>query len=220
LIKDFISLVYSDLCAGCKETLTTFEKGICSGCWVDLKVFNNRKSFLYFGRFKVENEFYAFEFVKNQVLQKVIHNIKYDNNKNAAYVLGVELGKIILSNTKNIDAIVPVPISRKKRRERGYNQCDYIAKGIQQVVKKPILFNYFKRTNALNSQIKSNRFQRWDNIKGQFLLGSNELNPKGILLVDDVVSSRATIYGCLEAIQNKDLKISVAALAANSKDLL
>ena len=219
MIKDFINLVYSDLCAGCNETLTSVEKGICSGCWIDLKGYNNSKAFSFFGRLKVESEFYAFSFLKNQVLQKIIHSIKYNGNKKAAYVLGVELGKMIHSNAKNIELIVPVPISKKKRKQRGYNQCDYIAKGIQQVINKPISFNYIERINPLKAQVKSGRFKRWDNVQEQFSVKKETLQKDKILLVDDVITSGATIYGCLKAIQNENSKITVAALAVNSEDL-
>ena len=97
---------------------------------------------------------------------KIIHQIKYNQNKITAHVLGIELGKQIKSKitTLDIDFIIPVPISDIKRKKRGFNQCEYIASGVQHVINKPIKRNILFRNNNLRTQIMSGRYERWENI--------------------------------------------------------
>ncbi len=212
MIKDFINLFYPSFCAGCNNILSTSERGICTNCWMELKKFDNSNNKCFFGRLKVESEFYAFEFVKNQILQKIIHQIKYKRNKFAAFVLGIELGKIICSSSSNIDVIIPVPISKKKKNIREFNQCDFIAKGVQQVIKKPILSDYLSRVNKMSSQINSGRYERWENVNKQFIRSGKSINFCHVLIIDDIVTSGATIHECIKEF-NEIFKISVGAVA-------
>ena len=213
MIKDFINTIYPDFCAGCNNILSISEKGICSSCWIELKKFDNSNNTFFFGRRKVEMEFYAFEFVKNQLFQKIIHKIKYKGNKAAARVLGIELGKVVQSKSIEIDVIIPVPISNKKRSYRGFNQCDYISDGVQQIIKKPVVSDFLLRADILNSQINSNRYRRWEKVENQFIIKGDSLGLVHVLLVDDIVTSGATIHGCVKTLTNENLKVSVAALA-------
>jgi ComF family protein len=213
LIKDFINTLYPNFCAGCDNILSISEKGICSSCWIEIKKFDNRNNTFFFGRRRVEMEFYAFEFVKNQLFQKIIHQIKYKGNKVAARVLGIELGKVVQSKSIEIDIIIPVPISNKKRSYRGFNQCDYIAGGVQQIIKKPVVSDFLLRADIMNSQINSNRYRRWEKVENQFIINRDSLGFVHVLLVDDIVTSGATIHGCIKKLTNENLLVSVAALA-------
>ena len=213
MIKDFINLFYPNYCTGCNIILSISEKGICSSCLMNLKKFDNRNNTLFFGRRKVEMEFYAFDYVKSQLLQKIVHEIKYNGNKFAARVLGVELGKVVNLNSIDIDIIIPVPISNKKRNYRGFNQCEYIAEGVQQIIKKPITSDYLLRVNNLNSQTNSGRYKRWVKVENQFVTNKETIDFVHVLIVEDVVTSGATIHSCVKALNNKNLKVSVAAIA-------
>ena len=207
-------MVYPNYCAGCNSILSFSEKGICSSCWIDLKAFKNKNEISFFGREIVQNEIYAFEFSKNDIIQKTIHNIKYNSNKDAAFVLGVDLGKLILNLNKNIDLIIPVPVSKLKRKKRGFNQSELIAFGVNKILKKDILNNYLTRANNLKSQIYSSRFERFKNVENEYST-AYKLEPNlNILIVDDVVTSGATINSCINAFQQKNINITVGALAA------
>jgi ComF family protein len=162
----------------------------------------------------IYRELYAFEFIKNGTLQKIIHNIKYKGNKKAAFVLGIELGKMLLKHQNQIDVIIPVPVSDKKRFKRGFNQSEYIAKGVQNILGKPILNDFLKRKNNLRTQTKSKRYERWQNVESQYFTTDKTFAFENILLVDDVITSGATIHSCLRAFQSKNFKFIVAALAA------
>jgi len=148
--------------------------------------------------------------------------MKYNGNKETAFVLGVELGFLVknICKSKNqyFDFIVPVPVSEIKKQLRGYNQCEYIANGISQVIKKPVLRDYLKRRNNLKSQVNKSRYKRWSNVDNQYYLGRDFSETRKILLIDDVVTTGATINSCIKALQARNnLEISVAALAGNKE---
>jgi len=176
----------------------------------------------FFGRYSVNREIYAFKFFKNRLLQKMIYEMKYNGNKDTAFVLGVELGfqvkNLFKFKNQDIDFIIPVPVSEKKKQERGYNQSEYIANGISQVIKKPVLKDRLKRRNNLRTQLYKSRYKRWSNVDDQYYLERNLAKAKKILLVDDVVTTGATINSCIKALQIRNsLEISIAALAGNKQ---
>lgn len=148
----------------------------------------------------------------------MIYEIKYNGNKSTAYVLGIELGCLIKRFKKvvDFDIIIPVPVSKLKMQHRGYNQCQLIAEGISKIIKIPIDSNYLIRNNNMTSQVKSSRYKRWLNVDNEYQLIKKLKNDRRILLIDDVVTTGATINSCLNAIQkNNEFKITVAALAGN-----
>jgi competence protein ComFC len=214
LLKDFIRLVYPEYCAGCEVLLQITERGVCSNCFIDLKTYDNKKAYSSFGRYEVKQELYAFEFEKNGLFQKIIHQIKYNHNKIAAHVLGIELGKEIKrkGTILDVDVIIPVPISDKKRKKRGFNQCEYIANGVQQVINKPIKKNVLFRKNNLRTQIMSSRYERWENISNQYYVKQSIDPYMTVLLIDDIVTSGATVQSCIEAFKQESLNFVVAAL--------
>jgi ComF family protein len=148
--------------------------------------------------------------------------MKYNGNKDTAFVLGVELGLLInnfcKSKNQDFDFIVPVPVSKIKKQSRGYNQCEYIANGISQVIKIPVLNNHLKRRNNLKSQVNKSRYKRWSNVENQYFISRNISEANKILLVDVIVTTGATINSCIQALQvRNNLQISVAALAGNKE---
>ena len=218
MIKEFIQLIYPDYCSGCNQQLQFSEKGICSSCLVEVRNFSHTASNIPFGRNIVKEEIYVFKNFKNPLIQKMIYEIKYNGNKSTAYVLGIELGCLIKRFKKvvDFDIIIPVPVSKLKMQHRGYNQCQLIAEGILKIIKIPIDSNYLIRKNNMTSQVKSSRFKRWLNVDNEYQLIKTLKNYRRILLIDDVVTTGATINSCLNAIQkNNELKITVAALAGN-----
>ena len=107
-------------------------------------------------------------------------------------------------------------VSKLKKEHRGYNQCQLIAEGISNIIKLPVDSNYLIRNNNMNSQIKSSRYERWLNVENEYQLIKELKYDTKILLVDDVITTGATINSCLNAIQkNNKLKVTVAALAGN-----
>ena len=219
MIKEFIQLIYPDFCSGCKHQLLFSEKSICSSCLSEFRMSSKINNHRYYGRKLINKEIYASNFFKNKLLQKMIHEIKYNGNKGTAYVLGIELGYLIKDscNYKEFDFIIPVPTSEIKKLKRGYNQSELIANGVSKIIKKPILINHLLRENNLRSQINSDKYKRWKNVDQQYKLAKPLIENSNILLIDDVVTTGATINSCVEAIlsKTKKIKITVGALAGN-----
>jgi len=220
LLKEFIQLIYPDFCSGCNQPLLFSERAVCSSCLMEVKSSFASDSNTFFGRYSVSREIYAFKFFKNKLLQKMIYEMKYNGNKDTAFVLGVELGFLVQnvckSKNQDFDFIIPVPVSEVKKQARGYNQSEYIANGISQVIKRPVLKNRLKRRNNLRSQVNKSRYNRWSNVDDQYYLARNFNGINKILLVDDVVTTGATINSCIRALQTiNNLEISIAALAGN-----
>ena len=189
---------------------------------MELKSFFVSNSNTFFGRYSVNREIYAFKFFKNKLLQKMIYEMKYNGNKETAFVLGIELGFLVQNVCKtknqNFDFIIPVPVSEIKKRARGYNQSEYIANGISQAIKLPVLKDRLKRRNNLRSQVNKSKFNRWSNVDEQYYLSKNSNGINKVLLVDDVVTTGAAINSCIKALQTKNnIEISVAALAGNKQ---
>ncbi|MBO7201675.1 MAG: ComF family protein [Bacteroidales bacterium] len=127
--------------------------------------------------------------------------------------LGIELKK---SNRFNdIDIIVPVPLHRKKQKERGYNQSEEIAKGIVNHFDKEINTTSLIKTTYTKSQTKQNRFSRWKNVSEIFsVTNTDKIENKHILLVDDVITTGATLEACAkELLKIPSVKVSIATLA-------
>ena len=224
MLSDFVSLIFPAKCSGCQSLLIQSEKAICSSCFIELNecAIKNYDPNFSFGRKKIDGFFCSYFLIKNSILQKIIHNIKFKNDRLSAHVLGVELGKRLKEFNYNdkIDCIVPVPISKKKLRARTFNQSEEIAKGLKTVVDVPIVINWLKRKNGLKSQTLSNRFQRSINVKEEYYLNKKKtIENKRLLILDDVITTGATLQSCLEALEsNKNKSIYVVALAATKKD--
>ena len=113
-----------------------------------------------------------------------------------------------------VDAIVPVPLARKRMRERGYNQAFEIARGISAVTRMPIIDKAVIRESFKRSQTKMNRWQRNENVEGVFsLVDGSALTGKHILIIDDVVTTGATVVSCArELMKAGDVRFSVMSL--------
>jgi ComF family protein len=115
----------------------------------------------------------------------------------------------------DITLIVPLPLSKKKLRKRGYNQCDYIARGISEKTGIPVATGLIKRTKANETQTHKTRDERWENVEGIFtVIKPEELEKQHILLVDDILTTGATLCSCANAIKSScDCKVSILTLA-------
>ena len=216
MFKDFVNLIYPLQCAGCSSPLVQSEKAICSGCWMELKNFDqyDQSKFLYHS--SIQYHYFSYRFIKNDVIQQILHQIKYNGNKTAAFVLGVQLGNLIKKEHKADEdcILVPVPVSVKKRRKRGYNQAEIIAEGISSVTNYTINNQLLIRKNSLKTQTMSTVFERWENIENEYQLNSQLKQQSNIIIVDDVVTTGATLYHCIQALKGQYENLYAAAVAA------
>ena len=172
---------------------------------------------LFWGRIQLSNGLSVFQFNQEGVLQHLIHALKYQGQKDVGIFLGREIGKAILSSKEweKPDVIVPIPLHEKKQHKRGYNQSEFIAEGIAEILKIPAILDAVERIDDTESQTQKAKFERWENVATVFSISQpNKLANKHVLLVDDVVTTGATIEACGNKILAVNgTKISIAAAA-------
>lgn len=222
-LADFFQLFYPNICAACGERLLTQEKVICTRCLVDLPRTNfhyehdNPVSQLFWGRVNVQNATALFRFQKGSRFQDLLHLLKYNGRQDIGEELGRQLGfelkKSELFNSVNV--VIPVPLHPKREKKRGYNQAECIAKGIADSMGIEIQSRNMVRSVETQTQTKKSRIERWQNVDSIFKIKKPEkLNNKHILLVDDVVTTGATLEACAQAIlKTEGVKVNIAALA-------
>jgi len=144
-----------------------------------------------------------FRFEKGSSYQALLHDLKYRGNRKAGLYMGRLLGQELKHTIfAECDLIIPVPQHRKRLRKRGYNQSEIIARGVSEVMNIPLERNLLKRTEHHSSQTSMGRYERYKNVYGNFKLTTYnpEANRKKILLIDDVVTTGATLEACSEVI--------------------
>ncbi len=145
-----------------------------------------------------------------------MHQLKYNNKPEIAVKLGEMYGHTLQgSEFKNTDVIIPVPLHPQRLKERGYNQSDYFARGLSNMLEIPLNPNILKRSIATGTQTKKSRFSRYENMKDVFEVTDPVLIAgKHILLVDDVITTGATIEACsMKLLEIPDTRISIATIA-------
>ena len=221
--NSFTQLLFPNLCICCKGYLSNQERFICDMCNYNLPLyeFNSlkdndlRKKF--WGTLPIQECLAYLSFKQNNEVQKVMHELKYNGNKEIGFAMGLTLGRLILSFDKldDIDFIIPIPLHKKREDQRGFNQAEVIANGVSNIIKAPVLNNVVVRVINNKSQTNRNRLDRSINTDNIFkVMDLKPLEGKHILLLDDVITTGATMISCGNSLLRvKDLKLSVAGLA-------
>lgn len=227
LFNDFMSLIYPRLCEGCGNALHGHEKFVCSFCMSSLPRSNfhrsndNEISRLLRGRVPagISSSFLLYE--KRGRVQSMLHALKYHDQKELGEFLGLQYARELCADdcAREIDVILPVPLHEKKLRSRGYNQSEWFARGLAAGLGRPINNNVLKRQKETSTQTKKRKYERWENVEGIFMMNDPaELAGKHCLLVDDVITTGATIEAAWLAIQRvPGVRISVMSIAFASK---
>ena len=222
-LTSIVELFFPTLCVTCGNRLVTQEKFVCFDCWHDLPVTNfhfdaeNKVARLFWGRVKVENATSFFAYNKGSNYQHLIHFIKYKGMKELGFVTGRRFGNALLESPEfsAVDVVVPVPLHPKKQKLRGYNQSEWIARGIAESLRKPVSVDNLRRNLHTSTQTRKNRYERWENVENIFeVLIPEVFTGKHILLVDDVVTTGSTLESCaFQLLQVEKVKVSIATLA-------
>ncbi|MGN6532976.1 MAG: ComF family protein [Ginsengibacter sp.] len=218
-------LFYPHNCIGCGSDVIDKENFLCLECFDDLphthfaQHANNPLEKKFWGRIALVSAMSLFYFSKESIVQNMIHELKYKGNKKAGHFFGNLIGKSILSSNRfHIDILIPLPLFEKKEKIRGYNQSEILCNGISEIIGKPIAKNNVVRKVFTETQTKKHRIERWKNVENIFYVNNPEtLENKHILLVDDVITTGATLDACgTEILKIKNVKLSVATLAVAS----
>lgn len=223
MFSDFINLFFPDTCANCEEALYQHEHAICSTCRYYLPVSkfhlynDNPVEKLFRGRVNVQNAAAFLLFQKGGMAQNLVHQLKYKGRTEVGIIIGKLYGYELknLEWRQKIDLIIPVPLHNKKLRKRGFNQCEFFAKGLSESMNINYDTTSVKRVYSTETQTKKSRYNRWKNAEGNFIVANPEfLKGKNILLVDDVITTGATLEACAQAILNiEQTTVSVATMA-------
>ena len=215
-LKSLLNLIYPISCQTCGVTLLDKEKELCVFCEMDLFVSqdksNNKNLALALARFSeqpVEIVVGLMRFQKRGHSQSLVNKIKYQADISLGIYLGQKLGEKLGEKLNDeltgeeIDFIVPVPLHQKKFQSRGFNQAEIIAQGVSDILNKPLLRHILLKTVNNSTQTKKRRLSRWKNTDLIFELSDplNQIKKKNILLIDDVLTSGATLTGCTKQLK-------------------
>lgn len=218
-----INLIAPEACMVCGARLGIDEQVVCTACNLHLPrtgfvatPYDNVMARRFWGKIPIERAAALFFYEAGSEVSHIIHNLKYHNHPE----VGVVLGRMAAEEMAHfdffdgIDIIMPVPLERKHQRHRGYNQSMEIAQGVSMVTHLPIVKDAVKRTTFHGSQTQKSVAQRMENVEGAFCLtGKADLTGRHVLVVDDIVTSGATICSCVEPMLTiPGLKVSVFSL--------
>ena len=223
--RSFINLLYPDFCLICENNLLKNEKTICTICEVKLPYTNyhlikdNVIEKKFWGRVDVQKASALLLFEKGLDVQTLISNLKYKKREDVGVKLAELYAKILLESNSDflkIDIIIPIPLHYKKQQKRGYNQCDEFVKILSEKLNIPYSLTSIKRTKDTISQTGKNRIKRWENVSDIFEIAIvKDIENKHILIVDDVITTGATIEAmALKILEIKGTKISIILMAS------
>jgi len=225
--ESLLHVVFPHVCDGCGSDLLNIESRLCIRCLSSLPETNfeihrnNPVEKDFWGRLPIINASAHLYFTKESLVQHLMHQLKYKGNKD----LGLQLGRLMGNALKNahrfnkIEALIPLPLFPSKEKKRGYNQATVLCEGIAEILSLPILNKVITRPQHTETQTKKGRIERWKNIEGKFqLINSLAIQNKHLLLVDDVVTTGATLEACgNELLTAENVKLSIATLCLASR---
>lgn len=223
-LRSLSQLIFPVLCEGCFHPLTEAEKVLCLHCAVALprtayhSLPENETTLRLAGRFRFENASSFLYFSKDGLTQRLLHQIKYEGRQELAHYLAALFSKELLNTEwmNKVDAILAVPLHPEKEAKRGFNQSELFAATIARTSDKELLRGVLKRTRFTDTQTLKSRSERLENLSSAFETAENSMKAenKHLLLIDDVLTTGATIEACALALSHiPGIRISIATLA-------
>lgn len=222
-LADFVALLFPKLCSACNVTLVNNEQVLCTGCLYHLPYTHSHKhphnltAQQLYGKLPVEAAYSLYHFTKGSKVQTLIHKLKYEGIQEIGLEIGRMAAKQLAENKifNTTDLIVPVPLHRRKLLKRGYNQSTLFATGIASVLNIPVEEHNLVRISATKTQTQKSRFDRFKNVEDVFQVNNPEkLENKHILLVDDIITTGATMEACGKVLLTiPGVKLSIATIA-------
>lgn len=217
-----VQLFYPHNCHGCGSDLLHKDSLLCARCFVNLphtnfaKHANNPIEKIFWGRLPLIAAHSEYYFAKESLIQHLVHQLKYKGNRDIGIFLGELMAKSLLSSNRfnQLDGLIPLPMFPDKEKKRGYNQAAVICEGMSSILNVPVLGNYLLRQKFTETQTKKHRTERWENVAESFKLeNANQIKGKKLLLVDDVVTTGATLEASGQLLQQVEgVQLSIATL--------
>ncbi len=230
-LKDIAVLFFPRVCPSCGRVIGSGEGFLCTACQWEMPLTgfetqaDNPVARRFWGLVPVRNATAFLWFADGSGFRRVVHSFKYGGRWALARDMGRWFGRVLADTDAyaGVDAIVPVPLHWRKVLKRGYNQSEYIAKGMSRSMDVPLETGaVVRRVNNRSQTQTATHSERWDNVEGIFkVTRPDRLAGKHILLVDDVLTTGATIGSCAEAIAGTvpDVRLSIATLYASRQGL-
>jgi len=222
-LADFVSLLFPELCAACRESLMANEHIICTACRYDLPFTNfhlqpdNIVARQFWGKIPLEAAYAMCYFTKGGSIQNLMHQFKYKGMQQVGNLLGAIAGAQLAGNSifSTAELIIPVPLHKKRMRQRGYNQSACFAEGLATVLNAQVEVDNLIRVTATETQTRKSRFARFENMQEVFAVKYPErLTDKHVLLVDDIVTTGSTLEACgSQLLKIPGLKLIIATIA-------
>lgn len=210
-------LFFPELCYGCGSDLVTQGQLLCLHCLHQLPFTDfhlhagNPVERIFWGRLQTVRAAGMFYLTKESVMERLIYQLKYKGKKEVGIYFGNTIGRAIAETAFNdADALVPLPLHPVKEKKRGYNQSALICEGIASVMHKPVWKHAVERVTGTQTQTRKNRIERWENMQGRFnVRNAAAMAGTHVLLVDDVITTGATLEACGNVMADAGAKVSV-----------
>jgi len=222
-INDFFRLIYPRVCLVCGNSLIQQESVICTSCEFRLprtwyhQERDNPVSAMFWGRVPLYSASAFLHFNKGNAVQQLIHELKYKGHQDVGRFLGARYGLMLAQSPffREAELIIPVPLHPKKQQVRGFNQSRLFAEGLAKSLNASCCPDVLSRIRSTETQTRKGRFSRWRNVSDSFLLRFPEkIRGKHLLLVDDVITTGATLEACAQVLmQGNPCRLSIAAIA-------
>jgi ComF family protein len=207
IYNGFLNFVLPNSCISCQSIITGDEKYLCPECNNKLEPYNDthpwRSERISDGT--IDNSLSAFWFREGTPIQPLLHAMKYGKTRGVGVMLGKKLGdKIESTQRETFSYIIPVPLHKAKYRDRTFNQSEFIAKGVSQIINTPIMKDGISRTRFTGTQTKLNKPERKENVSGAFEVNpkhTESIRGKNVILIDDVITTGATILECASVLK-------------------
>ena len=219
----FLDFISPRLWVVCGQRLAPTERSLCGVCLFHLprtgfylKPLDNPMAQLFWKLSPVQKAAALFYYQPHSETAQLVYRLKYNNRPD----IGEDMGRVIANELQqsdffsNIDVLLPVPLSSKRLRQRGYNQSEMLAIGVSDITHLPIVTKALRRKEFHQSQTKLNRWQRQENVADTFqLVDDSHLKGRHVLLIDDVCTTGATLIACANALKDVEgIRISSLTL--------